>query len=67
MTGYAQAQDALEEVSKAKGTIDEEKGQTLEEISKFVAEINTAIRDRKGKLQPQIKVGQCRLTLSSPR
>lgn len=42
-------------MSKAKGTIDEEKGNTLEEISEFVAKINTAIKERKGKLAPQIK------------
>lgn len=45
----------MEEVSKAKGTIDEEKGHALEEISEFVAKINTAIKERKGKLAPQIK------------
>lgn len=45
----------MEEVSKAKGTIDEEKGNALEEISEFVAKINTAIKERKGKLAPQIK------------
>jgi hypothetical protein len=44
VTGFAEAQETLEEVSKAKGTIDEEKGNTLEEISEFVAKINTAIK-----------------------
>lgn len=55
VAGFAEAQETLEEVSKAKGTIDEEKGNTLEEISEFVAKINNAIKDRKGKLAPQIK------------
>lgn len=55
IAGFAEAQETLEEVSKAKGAIDQEKGNDLEEISRLVAEINTKIKDRKGKLQPQIK------------
>ena len=75
VAGFASAQETLEQVSQVKGAIDEEKGNTLEEISHFVQKINNAIKDRKSKLAPQIKelrtvrqhfqeleVGRCRLT-----
>mmetsp|Transcript_38618 Transcript_38618/g.46742 ORF Transcript_38618/g.46742 Transcript_38618/m.46742 type:complete len:696 (+) Transcript_38618:167-2254(+) len=55
VAGFQETADSLEKVSAAKGEIDEQKGQTLEEISKFVTEINQVIKERKSKLAPQIK------------
>ncbi|KAK3240307.1 hypothetical protein CYMTET_49849 [Cymbomonas tetramitiformis] len=55
VSGFQETADSLEKVSAAKGEIDEQKGQTLEEISKFVTEINQVIKERKSKLAPQIK------------
>eukprot|EP00976_Prorocentrum_cordatum_P067701 1178855-Prorocentrum_minimum.AAC.2 len=55
VTGFIDTAESLEKVSSAKGEIDEAKGQTLEEISKFVTTINNVIKERKSKLAPQIK------------
>jgi hypothetical protein len=44
VTGFIDTAESLEKVSAAKGEIDEAKGQTLEEISKFVTEINQVSR-----------------------
>lgn len=53
--GFADVASTLEKVSEAKSALDEAKGMTLQEISRTVEEINAAIRERKGKLAPQIK------------
>ena len=55
VAGFAQAQETLEQVSKAKGDVDAAKGAALEEINAFVAEITRKIKERKGALQPKIK------------
>lgn len=54
--GYVDTENELVEVSDKKRDIDMEKGQTLNEISKIVEEINAQIRLKKDKLAPQIKV-----------
>jgi len=56
ITGYVDTENELVEVSDKKRDIDMEKGQTLNEISKIVEEINAQIRLKKDKLAPQIKV-----------
>jgi intraflagellar transport protein 81 len=56
ITGYVDTENELVEVSDKKRDIDMEKGQTLNEISKIVEEINGQIRLKKDKLAPQIKV-----------
>ena len=55
VAGFAQAQETLEQVSKAKGDVDAATGAALEEINAFVAEITRKIKERKGALQPKIK------------
>lgn len=53
--GYSETKENLEKVSAMKSELDEEKGKTLEEISRVVTEINNSIKERKSKLAPQIK------------
>merc|ERR1711907_809103 len=55
VSGYQNTEKELQEISKKKTNTDREKGQTLEEISKIVTDINIALKDRKNKLAPQIK------------
>lgn len=53
--GYANTQEALEDVSTKKNKIDKSKGDTLDEISRIVANITQVLKNRKNKLAPQIK------------
>eukprot|EP00762_Andalucia_godoyi_P004057 ANDGO_06339.mRNA.1 Intraflagellar transport protein 81 len=53
--GFQHVREDLDRVSAQKATLDESKGQTLEEISRVVEEINAQIRNKKQQLQPQIK------------
>merc|ERR1712224_822087 len=55
VAGYQKTEKELAEISQKKTTTDREKGQTLEEISKIVTDINIALKDRKNKHAPQIK------------
>jgi len=55
VSGYQTTEKELQEISQKKTSTDREKGQTLEEISKIVTDINIALKDRKNKLAPQIK------------
>lgn len=55
VAGYQKTEKELAEISQKKTSTDREKGQTLEEISKIVTDINIALKDRKNKLAPQIK------------
>jgi intraflagellar transport protein 81 len=54
--GYVTTEENLVHVSEKKSVVDVEKGQTLEQISRIVEEINHNIRMKKDKLAPQIKV-----------
>lgn len=66
-SGFASAQEKIQEISQKKSDIDESKGKTLEEYSKVVTELNQSIKvmemrilintgqDRKQKLAPLIK------------
>jgi intraflagellar transport protein 81 len=53
--GYSAVQSQLDKESDAKAAADEAKGQSLEQISQLVDEINEQIRSRKNRLAPQIK------------
>eukprot|EP00899_Mesostigma_viride_P025341 jgi/Mesvir1/5992/Mv00741-RA.1 len=55
VAGFSETQNELEKVSAVKAEIDIDKGATLEEISRYVAEINSKIKERKNSLAPQIK------------
>merc|ERR1711904_194755 len=56
IAGHVETEQELNTVSDKKAEIDMAKGQTLNEISKIVEEINHKIRMKKDKLAPQIKV-----------
>eukprot|EP00428_Durinskia_dybowskii_P055760 CAMPEP_0170320584 /NCGR_PEP_ID=MMETSP0116_2-20130129/61031_1 /TAXON_ID=400756 /ORGANISM="Durinskia baltica, Strain CSIRO CS-38" /LENGTH=712 /DNA_ID=CAMNT_0010573365 /DNA_START=43 /DNA_END=2179 /DNA_ORIENTATION=+ len=53
--GLKEAEQALEKASVEKSRIDKAKGKTLDEISGFVQQINTKLKEKKNKLAPQIK------------
>ena len=55
VAGYQKTEEELQQISQKKTVTDRQKGQTLEEISKIVTDINIALKDRKNKLAPQIK------------
>lgn len=55
VSGFADAAETLEEVSKRKGALDEEKGAALADISSVIAEITAKIKRRKDELQPKVK------------
>ena len=53
VSGFADAAETLEEVSRRKGALDEEKGAALADISSVIAEITAKINRRKDELQPK--------------
>ena len=53
--GYRQTQEALEDVSVAKGEIDEQKGQALQAMSDTIEQLTAAIETKKAFLAPLIK------------
>lgn len=53
--GASDLQDKLNEISQKKGVLDEKKGETLEEISKIVINIENQLKAKRNTLQPQIK------------
>jgi intraflagellar transport protein 81 len=53
--GALGVQADLEQVSSNKADVDNTKGQTLDEISRIVANITTTLKQKKNKLAPQIK------------
>jgi len=53
--GATDLQSKLEQVSEQAQVVNETKAMTLEEISRTVADINSTIKDKKGKLAPLIK------------
>lgn len=52
--GAVAAQDALEQVSASKSEVDADKGAALDELSHVVESISRKIKEKKGKLTPQI-------------
>ncbi|XP_045594415.2 intraflagellar transport protein 81 homolog [Procambarus clarkii] len=55
VSGFREAQENMEKVSSMKAEVDERKGQTLEEMSGMVMELNHKIAERKARLAPIIK------------
>eukprot|EP01086_Lenisia_limosa_P016739 TRINITY_DN6826_c0_g1_i1.p1 TRINITY_DN6826_c0_g1~~TRINITY_DN6826_c0_g1_i1.p1 ORF type:complete len:679 (+),score=171.06 TRINITY_DN6826_c0_g1_i1:124-2160(+) len=53
--GFRDAENQLEEVSSRKGAVDDQKAETLEEISRLVQEINSSIQEKRGVLAPLVK------------
>ena len=49
VSGFTEAQDNLEKVSAMKAGIDEQKGQTLEEMSGMVSQLTMKISERKAR------------------
>ena len=55
VTGYRDAQSKLEAASEQTASVDDMKGQTLDEISEIVKTINQNLEEKKTKLKPLIK------------
>lgn len=55
VTGFQETQDRTEEVAAASAAVNQNKGQTLDEMSKLVNSITEVIQQRKEMLAPQIK------------
>lgn len=55
VSGFRETQETVEKVSSMKAEVDERKGQTLEEMSGMVMELNHKIAERKARLAPIIK------------
>lgn len=55
VSGFREAQENMEVVSTMKAEVDQRKGQTLEEMSGMVMELNHKIAERKARLAPIIK------------
>ena len=55
VSGFHETQESMEKVSSMKATIDARKGETLEEMSGMVMELNKKIAERKAHLAPIIK------------
>lgn len=55
VSGFRDTQNNLEKVSEMKAQVDERKGETLEEMSDMVRELNYKISDRKASLAPLLK------------
>ena len=53
--GYREAQEDLEQVSAAKGEVDQEKAQLLQEMSNMADQLVSAIAKKKASLAPLIK------------
>lgn len=59
VSGYTDVHKELQQVSEVKAKTDQAKGQTLEEISRIVENINRTLQEKKAKLAPQIQVRRC--------
>lgn len=55
VSGYLATQDKLDDISMQNAKVNAMKGETLEEISRVVTDINQALKVRKNQLAPQIK------------
>ena len=55
VVGYMDTQSKLENVSEMNAKVNQYKGETLEEISRIVTDINQTLKERKNQLAPQIK------------
>lgn len=55
VTGFLDTQEKLDSVSEMNAQVNRLKGETLEEISRIVTDINQTLKERKNQLAPQIK------------
>ncbi|XP_043230234.1 intraflagellar transport protein 81 homolog [Amphibalanus amphitrite] len=55
VTGISSTQEQLEQASESKASLDEQKGETLNDMSAMVLRLNEKIAQRKAKLAPIIK------------
>ncbi|KAF0696267.1 Aste57867_12965 [Aphanomyces stellatus] len=55
VVGYMDTQGKLNEISERNAQVNAFKGETLEEISRIVTDINQTLKERKNQLAPQIK------------
>ncbi|ETO61871.1 hypothetical protein F444_20161 [Phytophthora nicotianae P1976] len=55
VSGFLATQDKIDDVSVQNARVNALKGETLEEISRVVTDINQALKERKNQLAPQIK------------
>ncbi|KAG0726616.1 Intraflagellar transport protein 81 [Chionoecetes opilio] len=55
VSGFHETQDTMEQVSSLKASVDARKGQSLEDMSGMVMELNRKIAERKSQLAPIIK------------
>ncbi|RLN92071.1 hypothetical protein BBJ28_00022553 [Nothophytophthora sp. Chile5] len=55
VSGFLATQEKLDGVSEQNARVNALKGQTLEEISRVVTDINHSLKERKNQLAPQIK------------
>ena len=55
VAGFRKATETMEAVSSQKAEIDNQKGETLEDMSQMVMELNRKIGERKNRLAPIIK------------
>jgi len=56
VVGYRETQEKLEKASEMTADVDQNKEQTLEEISEMMREISAQLKERKAYLAPQIKL-----------
>lgn len=55
VTGFLDTQEKLDQISEQNAHVNKMKGETLEEISRIVTDINQTLKERKNQLAPQIK------------
>lgn len=55
VSGFLATQDKIDDISVQNARVNALKGETLEEISRVVTDINQALKERKNQLAPQIK------------
>lgn len=55
VTGFLDTQEKLDNISEMNAQVNKMKGETLEEISRIVTDINQTLKERKNQLAPQIK------------
>jgi intraflagellar transport protein 81 len=55
ISGFLKTQESIEQVSSDKSKVDQEKGQTLEEMSVVVSNLMAQVKLRKVQLEPQVK------------
>ena len=57
VSGISSTQEQLEQASESKASLDEQKGEKLNDMSAMVLRLNEKIAQRKAKLAPIIKGG----------